>query len=134
MTNTAYDIAGEHYAASRAQGRKAISSDFSAVINGQEALWILTKQIPWAFQGSAGEIEVPMPLGLAQWERQNNKINKQGTITFFETTDHKIEQGMREILANGGINSGWFDMKVFHGVPNKHIGGKEYKDCLGVLY
>lgn len=132
MTNTAYDIAGEHYAASRAQGRKAISSDFTAVINGQEALWILTKQIPWAFQGSAGEIEVPMPLGLAGWERQQNKVNKQGTITFFETVDHKIEQGLRAILANGSDQGGWFDLKVFHGVPNKHIGGKEYKDCFFV--
>ena len=132
MANSQLGVLGQMHSVIRGMGRKAINSDYSCSIEGFEDLWALTKQCPFPYSGSAGEIEVAGPLGSAMWERQQNKTAKQGTITFMETNEHRIDQAMRSMIAQSGEQGGWFNIKVFHGVPNKHIGGKILVDCFFV--
>lgn len=106
-------------------GAKAINSDFTAEIEGFEHLTLLCKQVPWAALSSAGEIEVAMPNGAAYWEFQQTKTNLQGPIAFYETVAGTIDQALVDILAGGGR----FNMKVYHGVPHRHVGGKRYEGC-----
>ena len=132
MANTPLNVLGQHYSNTRAMGRKAINSDYTFQIEGHEDLWLLTKQCPFPYSSSAGEIEVAAPQGATMWERQQNKVAKQGTITFFETNQHRIDKALKDIIAQSGEEGGWFNAKAFHGVPNKHIGGKLLVDCFFV--
>lgn len=107
------------------KGRKAISSDFTVEIEGFEDMYLLTKQCPWPVISSTGEIEVPMPLGSAMWEKQQIKVNQQGPIAFFETVAGSVDQMLVSLIANGGM----FNAKIYHGVPGKYIQAKRITDC-----
>jgi len=109
----------------KASGAKAISSDFSFEIEGFEANWILTKQCPWPVVSTAGEIEVPMPLGSTGWEMQQAKVNQQGAIAFMETTVGSIDQMMVNLIAQGGK----FNAKIYEGTPQKFLRAKRIEDC-----
>lgn len=132
MANNSLGDAKKMYDKSIAAGQVAISSDFSLQIAGHEDLWVLTKQCPWAEAGSAGEIDVAMPIGFNRWEKQQQKIAMQGPLAFYETQKHTIEQAFLDILATSGINAGKFDCIVYHGVPERHVGGKRYTGCFFV--
>ena len=132
MANSSLQEMKIDYSTAVAAGLNAISSDFCLEIEGQEGIWILTKQAPWAIASSAGEIEVAMPNGGARWERQQQKVNHQGAISFYETQSHKIEKALLDIIAKSGYTGGRFNCKVYHGVPSKHVGGKRYENCFFV--
>ncbi|MEY3760690.1 MAG: hypothetical protein RIR39_2181 [Pseudomonadota bacterium] len=129
MANNSLREMKKSFALAVASGLNAISSDFTLEIEGQEGLWILTKQAPWVIASSAGEIEIAMPNGGARWERQNQKVNFQGPISFYETQSHKIDKAMMDIIGKSGYSGGRFNCKVYHGIPNKHVGGKRYENC-----
>lgn len=109
----------------KASGSKTISSDFALEIEGFEQNWILTKQCPWPELSTAGEIEVPMPLGAAAWEMQQAKVNQQGAISFMETTAGSIDQMLVNLIASGGK----FNAKIYEGTPEKYLRAKRIEDC-----
>jgi hypothetical protein len=86
------------YNTTRSMGDKAISSDAAFEIEGFEQMWLLTKQFPWPELSSAGEIEIPMPLGAAKWEPQQVKINQQGQITLMETKIGHVSKMMLNLI------------------------------------
>ena len=116
----------------RGTGRKAITSDYTLEIEGHEGSYLLCKQVPLALIKSAGEIEVFGPLGMKMYERQQNEIAFTGSLAFYETTQGTTEKMLEDIIANSGEDGGWFNCKVYHGVPSKHIGGRRYQDCFFV--
>lgn len=132
MANNSLNYLKQFYDRTRGMGRKAISSDFTIEIEGFEHLYLLTKQCPWPESSSAGEIEVATPLGATQWERQQQKVAMQGPLAFYETTQHTIDKALVDIIAKSGEDGGWFNAKIYHGVPSKHIGGKRIIDCFFV--
>jgi len=106
-------------------GRKAISSDYTIEIEGFESMHLLTKQCPWPVLSAQGEIEIPMPLGSGQWEQQQVKVNQQSPISFYETMAGSADKLLVDLIAKGGF----FNAKIYHGVPSKFIQGKRIKDC-----
>jgi hypothetical protein len=123
VSNAAY-LKG-FYDATVANGAKIISSDFALEIEGFEATWLLAKQCPWPELSSAGEIEVPTPLGGAMWEAQQLKTNQQGQISLMETVLGSVDNLLLGILANGGK----FNAKIYEGTPQKFIRAKRIQDC-----
>lgn len=113
------------YDTAKASGSKVISSDFALEIEGFEDSWILTKQCPWPELSTAGEIEVPMPLGSAAWEQQQLKVNQQGAVSFMETTAGSIDQLLVNLIAGGGK----FNAKIYEGTPQKFLRAKRIEDC-----
>lgn len=108
-----------------ALGAKAISSDFSFEIEGFEQNWMLCKQAPWPEMSTAGEIEVPGPLGAATWELQQAKTNKQGQVSFMETTAGSIDKMLIALLTRGGK----FNGKIYEGTPDKFLRAKRITNC-----
>ncbi|MDB5768023.1 MAG: hypothetical protein JWQ61_2837 [Collimonas fungivorans] len=113
------------YNTARAMGDKAISSDAAFEIEGFEQMWLLTKQFPWPELSSAGEIEIPMPLGAAKWEAQQVKINQQGQITLMETKAGHVSKMMLNLIRTGGK----FNAKVYEGTPSQFSVAKPIYDC-----
>jgi hypothetical protein len=113
----------------KALGSKVINSDFTLEIEGFEAYYLLAKQCPWPENSSAGEIEVPMPLGSVAWDAQQLKINHQGQVTFMETVAGSIDQMLVDIITSGGK----FNAKIYEGTPTKYLRAKRIEDCFLVL-
>jgi hypothetical protein len=113
----------------KALGAKVINSDFALEIEGFENYWLLAKQCPWPEVSSAGEIEVPSPLGSAMWEAQQLKTNQQGAITLMETVAGSIDNLLLEIIANQGK----FNAKIYEGTPQKYLRAKRITDCFLVI-
>ena len=113
------------YTKTRAMGDKAINSDMAFEIEGFESHWLLAKQAPWAELSTAGEIEVPTPLGAALWQPQQAKVNQQGSITLMETVAGDIDDLLLNILTNQGL----FNATIYEGVPTNYIRKKKYYDC-----
>jgi hypothetical protein len=113
----------------RALGAKVINSDFTFEIEGFEANYLLAKQAPWPELSSAGEIEVPTPLGAAMWEAQQIKTNQQGAITLMETVAGSIDNMLLGIITNGGK----FNAKIYEGTPQKFLRAKRITDCFLVM-
>lgn len=108
-----------------ALGQKSVNSDAWFEIKGYEGLSLLVKQFPWPELSTAGEIEVPLPLGGAMWQPQQTKFNQQGAITFMETVDGAIGRFMKEILDQGGF----FDATVYEGTPDNNTRKEELIQC-----
>lgn len=113
------------YNSTVAMGDKVVSSDAYFEIEGHEELGLLIKQFPWPELSSAGEIEVPMPLGAARWQPQQLKVNQQGQVTFMETVAGHIQNFMEEILITGGR----FNAKVYEGTPDNYTRVCHIRDC-----
>lgn len=109
----------------QAMGDKVISSDAFFEIEGHEELGLLIKQFPWPELSSAGEIEVPMPMGAAKWQPQQVKINQQGGITLMETKAGHIQKFLEDILQTGGR----FNAKVYEGEPGNFTRSAPIRDC-----
>ncbi|SFL23813.1 hypothetical protein SAMN05216302_10467 [Nitrosomonas aestuarii] len=110
---------------SRAMGDKVISSDFTLEIDGFEQNYLLCKQAPWPELSSAGEIEVPMPLGAVAWQPQQAKTNLQGPISFYETVAGHIDNMLMNMIMAGGK----FDATVYDGTPQRFLKAKRIKQC-----
>lgn len=113
------------YNATSALGDKVISSDAFFEIEGHEELGLLIKQFPWPELSSAGEIEVPMPMGAARWQPQQLKVNQQGQVTFMETQAGHVQAFMEDILITGGR----FNAKVYEGTPDSYTRVCQIRDC-----
>ena len=111
--------------ATAALGDKVISSDATMEIEGHEHLTLLIKQFPWPELSSAGEIEVPMPIGAARWQAQQLKVNQQGQVMFMETVQGHIAQFCEDILMQGGR----FNAKVYEGTPENYTRVEQIYDC-----
>lgn len=111
--------------ATAALGDKVVSSDATFEIVGYEHLTLLVKQFPYPELSTAGEIEVPMPLGSARWQAQQLKPNQQGQITFMETIQGHIGQFLEEIVDQGGI----FDAYVYEGTPENYTRKEAIHSC-----
>lgn len=109
----------------RALGRKSINSDFSFEIEGFEGVWLLAKQCPFPTLSSAGEIEIPTPLGSTMWEAQQTKVAQQGAVSFLETVAGDIDQTLIAILANRS----YFNAKVYEGTPQRYVRYKRFENC-----
>lgn len=106
-------------------GKKIINADFALEIKGHEDLYVLCKQAPWGVYTTGGEIEVPGPLGMAHFQQQQAKTHQQGAISLLETEAGHIDELMQKINAQGG----YFDCKVYQGVPDDFSFYKPYYDC-----
>lgn len=113
-----------------ALGDKAISSDAYFEIEGYEDISLLIKQFPFPELSSAGEIEVPMPLGAARWQPQQIKINQQGQVTFMETQKGHIAKFLEEINVKNG---GRFNAKVYEGDNFNYTRMARIVDCFLVM-
>lgn len=112
-----------------ALGEKAVSSDGYFEIEGHEGLSLLIKQFPWPERTVAGEIEVPMPLGTAMWQSQQVKINIQGPVTLMETVSGHVAKLLEDVINNGG----YFNAKVYEGVPENYTRVARLQRCFFVM-
>lgn len=117
------------YDQTKVLGQKIISSDFAFEIEGFESMWLLCKQAPWPQLSSAGEIEIPTPLGATMWQAQQLKIAQQGQVAFEETTAGSIDAMLLRIITNGGT----FNATVYEGTPDKYLSAKKFSDCFIIL-
>lgn len=108
-----------------AMGAKAINSDMSFEIEGHEGRWLLCKQAPWPVLSSAGEIEIPSPMGGALFQPQQLKVNMQGQVTFLETVAGDVDAMLIAIAAQGGR----FNAKIYEGTPTSWTRRKRLVDC-----
>lgn len=113
------------YNTARAMGSKSISSDAYFEIEGHEDMGMLTKQFPFATLGSAGEIEIAMPMGAAMWQPQQLKINQQGQLGFTETVKGRIQKFLEDVVAGGGL----FEATVYEGTPERFYRAYKLRDC-----
>lgn len=109
----------------KAMGAKAINSDATMEIEGHEASYLLIKQMPWPVLSSAGEIEVPMPLGSMTWQPQQLKTAMQSQVSMSETVSGNIDKMLLELLTTGGV----FNAKIYQGTPQKYVRYKRLRDC-----
>ena len=116
------------YTAKNAIGAPSINSDATFEIEGFEDLLLQAKQFPWPVIGSAGELEVPLPMGGAYWEQQQLKTNQQGPLTFTETVSGMIMRFMSQVVAQGGK----FNAKVYEGTPDRFVRGYQLVGCFFV--
>ena len=117
------------YAGAAALGDAAVSSDAYFEIEGHEDLGLLIKQFPWPVLSSAGEIEVPLPMGMSKWQPQQTKVNQQGGVTLKETKAGHIAAFLEEVIASGGT----FNAKVYEGEPNNYTRMCKIRDCFLVM-
>lgn len=130
VSNAAY-LKG-FYDTTRALGAKVISSDFTFEIEGFEGNYLLCKQAPWPELSSAGEIEVPTPLGATAWQPQQLKVAQQGQISMFETVAGNIDQMLVGLITRGGTyasGGGTFNAKIYEGTPQKFLRAKRIVDA-----
>lgn len=126
VSNAAY--LKEVYDQTMALGDKAISSDFTVVIEGHEGLSVLFKQFPMPILSSAGEIEVPGPLGTKTWQPQQVSTALQGAVAMHETKAGDVRKMNAAILANGGR----FNARVYEGTPTNNSGSCRIKNAFFV--
>lgn len=129
MSVSSADYLKKLFGQTQSLGDKAISSDFALEIEGYEAMWLLSKQCPWPSLSPGGEIEVPGPLGMAQWQPQQLKVHQQGQITLQETVHGNINAMLLNLLKNKGR----FNAKIYEGDPQKFTLAKRITDCFLVL-
>lgn len=130
VSNAAY-LKG-FYDQTAALGAKVISSDFTFEIEGFEGNYLLCKQAPWPELSSAGEIEVPTPLGATLWQPQQLKVAQQGQISLMETVAGNIDQMLVELITRGGTypsGGGTFNAKIYEGTPTKFLRAKRIIDA-----
>jgi hypothetical protein len=125
MTVSTGNILKQFHDTAKASGAKVINSDFWLEIEGFEHIGLLTKQCPDPVLSTAGEIEVPMPLGSGAWQQQQLKPNGQGAISFMETTAATIDRALFDLIVNGGV----FNAKIYEGTPEHYLRGKLVQDC-----
>lgn len=113
------------YDVTKALGAKVISSDFTFVIDGYEPNYLLCKQAPEPELSSAGEIEVPLPLGAMMYQPQQVKVAHQGPVAFFETVQGSIDNMMINLLTTGAI----FNATLYEGTPQRFLKAKRLRDC-----
>lgn len=116
------------YTAKAAIGAPSINSDATFEIEGFEDLLLNAKQFPWPVVGSAGEIEVPLPMGGAYWEQQQLKTNQQGPLTFTETVTGAVMRFLAEVAGQGGK----FNARVYEGTPDRFVRGYRLVGCFFV--
>jgi hypothetical protein len=108
-----------------AGGRKVVNSDFTFEIEGFESTWLLVKQAPWPELTPQGEIDIAGPVGQAQWQAQQMKVNRQGSITMMEVTPGTISKTLLGIITQGG----YFNARNYEGTPEKFLRYKIFRDC-----
>ncbi|MFM0432390.1 hypothetical protein PQQ75_25490 [Paraburkholderia aspalathi] len=113
------------YDTAAAIGQKAISSDAMIEFAGFESMALLVQGFPWPVLTSGGEIEVPMPLGIAQQIPQQAKVNQQGAVTIQETVAGTASDLLLQMIAGGGR----FDAKVYNGTTDQYRFYLNIKDC-----
>ena len=113
------------HSAAQALGAKAIASDFTLEIEGFEQNYLLCKQMPWPQVSSAGEIEVPGPVGSVGWEAQQVKVNHSGQVAFYETVAGSIDQMLVDLISSGGK----FNAKIYAGTPQRFSSAKRITKC-----
>lgn len=113
------------YKQATALGDKSVVSDAWFEVKGYEGLSMLIKQFPMPELSSAGEIEVPGPLGMANWQPQQIKVNQQGQMTFMETRKGAIRDFLEQLVAQGGT----FDAVVYEGTPDEFSQKWELTNC-----
>lgn len=130
MTVNATEYLKTQYLTTRAMGDKAVASDATFVIAGQEPLHLLTKQFPYPEITVGGEIEVPTPMGAASWQPQQLKVHQQGQLAFMETVSGHIAKFMEQVVQGPGF--GRFDAIVYEGTPDRFSRGYKLRDCFWV--
>jgi hypothetical protein len=113
------------YDTTKALGEKAISSDAMIEFEGYESMAFAVKGFPWPVLTSGGEIEVPMPLGMAQQIPQQAKINQQGQVQMQETTAGSVSNMLLSMVAAGAK----FNGKVYEGTTTLYRRYHVIKDC-----
>lgn len=109
--------------------KKAVTSDFSAVIEGfGGSQYLLTKQAPWNVLTPGEPLEVSGPLGTFTYQAAQTKIAHSGAMTFVETVDGFVDNMLIALLLSGGT----FEMTVYEGIPNRFTRAKRYRDCIFV--
>ena len=111
-----------------ALGDKVISSDFTVVLEGFEGMSVLFKQFPVPVLSSAGEIEVPGPMGTKTWQPQQVATGLQGAVSVMETKQNHVRKMNDAILANGGR----FEARVYEGTPESNTGSYRIKKAFFV--
>lgn len=111
-----------------ALGDKAISSDFTVVIEGHEGVSVLFKQFPTPILSSKGEIEVPGPMGTITFQPQQVGTGLQGPVAMHETKKSHVRKMNDAILANGGR----FNARVYEGTPENNTGSYRIKKAFFV--
>lgn len=126
VSNAAYlkDV----YDQTMALGDKALSSDFTVVIEGHEGLSVLFKQFPIPVLSSAGEIEVPGPMGTKTWQPQQVSTALQGAVAVHETKEGHVRKMNAAILASGGR----FNARVYEGTQAENSGSYRIKNAFFV--
>jgi hypothetical protein len=113
------------YDTANAAGQKAISSDAMIEFAGFESMALLVQGFPWPVLTSGGEIEVPMPLGVAQQIPQQAKVNQQGAVTIQETVAGTASNLLLQMIAAGGR----FNAKVYAGTTDQYRFYLNVVDC-----
>ncbi len=116
MTVSNATLAKSIYLNTLALGDKSVSSDAWMEIEGAENLSVLIKQFPMPILSSAGEIEVPMPLGILGYQPQQVKFNQQGGVAFMETKSGTISKFMERLHS---VQGGIFNAVVYEGTPQE---------------
>lgn len=106
-------------------GNKAISSDAMFVVDGYEDIRLLTKQFPQPVTSTAGEIEVPGPLGTVTVQPQQLKVYQQGQIQFYETENGDVETFLESLQLNGSK----FDATIYEGTMEKYTRAWRISNC-----
>lgn len=125
MTVSAAEFLKSSYNAQRLLGDKALASDATMVIEGFEGMSLLIKQFPWPILSTLGEIEVPMPMGIAAWQPAQAKINQQGAIQIMETVGGQAHDFAEEVCARGAR----FQATVYEGTPDHFTRGLKLVDA-----
>ena len=125
MTISAPSVMKNLFNQTVALGEKSVNSDAWFEVKGFEGMSLLCKQFPWPELSSAGEIEVPLPVGGAMWQAQQVKFNQQGAVTFLETVDGVVGRFLEQVIAQGG----YFDATVYEGTPEQFTQKKDITRC-----
>ena len=114
------------YNLTKALGDKALSSDFSLVIEGFEHLQLLIKQAPTPVTTVTGEIEVATPMGAAMWQAQQQKVNQQGQCSIYETVNGHVREFLEKVITQPG---GLFQAVMYEGTPDYNYGSYKLVDA-----
>jgi hypothetical protein len=125
MTVSTQDYLRRQYDVTKAVGDVIVGSDATFEIEGHEAHYLLIKQFPWPQLSPQGEIERPMPMGLAKWQPQQVKINQQGPIAIFETKAGHVDALTLDLLRSGARFNAW----LYEGTPERYVRAKRIEDA-----
>lgn len=113
------------YSTAQALGEKMISSDGMIEFTGFESMALVIKGFPWPVLASGGNIEVPMPLGIAQSIPQQIKVNQEGEVEMQETAVGSVSNMLLQMIAAGGK----FNAKVYQGTTTDYRFYLQIYDC-----